>query len=67
MKVRLLKEWNYHKQGEVVEAFEPTAKNWILNGIAEPVAESRSVVEQAVQPPGDNVDRAVRKHPVSRK
>lgn len=67
MKVRLLKDWNYHKRGEIVEAFEPTAKNWILNGIAEEVTESRSIVEQAVSATPEGVERAVRKHSVARK
>lgn len=67
MKVRLLKDWNYHKQGDIVEVFEPTGKNWILNGIATEPTESRSVVEQAVLAPGEGVERAVRKPAVARK
>ena len=49
MKVRLLKDWSFHKEGEIAEVFEPTARNWILNGIASELIDSRSVlVEQAV-------------------
>lgn len=57
--VKLLKDWNWQKAGDVVSVFEPTGQNWILNGIAERVSESRSVdVEQAVEPP-DGIERAV--------
>lgn len=49
MKVRLLKDWSFQKAGAVVEVFEPTGRNWILNGIAAPHEESRSVeAEEAV-------------------
>jgi len=44
MKVRLLKDWGFSKAGEVVDVFEPTGRNWLLNGIAEEPTESRSVV-----------------------
>lgn len=60
MKVRLLRDWSYHKRGEVAEVFEPTARNWLLNGIAEACAESRSIdVEDAVEHPVESVERAV--------
>ena len=60
MKVRLLKDWSYHKRGEVAEVFEPTARNWLLNGIAEECGESRSIdIEQAVEQPAGAVERAV--------
>lgn len=42
MKVRLLKDWSFQKAGTIVEIFEPTGRNWILNGIAAPHEESRS-------------------------
>ena len=59
MKVRLLKDWSYRKAGEVVEVFEPAGQNWILNGIAAPYEESRSLeVEQAVEP-DDEIERAI--------
>lgn len=52
MKVRLLKDWNWKKAGEVVDVFEPTGQNWLLNGIAELCSDSRSLeVERAVEPP----------------
>jgi hypothetical protein len=60
MRVRLLRDWSYHKQGEVAEVFEPTARNWLINGIAEAFAESRSIdIEQAVEQPVEAVERAV--------
>jgi hypothetical protein len=66
MKVRLLKDWGFHKAGSVVDAFEPTAKNWLLNGIAEQVTESRAVVVETADERTDGVERAVRR-PVARK
>lgn len=48
MKVRLLRNWNYHKTGDVVDIFEPTARNWVNNGIAEIPESRKEVVEQAV-------------------
>lgn len=48
MKVRLLRNWNYHKIGDVVDIFEPTARNWVNNGIAEVPESRQEVVEQAV-------------------
>lgn len=48
MKVRLLRNWNYHKTGDVVDIFEPTARNWVNNGIAEVPESRQEVVEQAV-------------------
>jgi hypothetical protein len=64
MKVRLLKDWNYRKSGEVVDVFEPTAKDWIRSGIAEEPVDQRSavVVEQAVSRQQEAAERAVRKH-----
>ena len=49
MKIRMLADWSWHKKGEIVEIFDPTARSWISDGLAELVVEeSRSVVvEQA--------------------
>lgn len=50
MKVEFLKDWQWHKQGDVADIFDATAKAWISDGIAKPAVsdESRSVkVEQA--------------------
>lgn len=60
MKVRLLKNWNYRKAGDVVDVFDPTARNWVFNGIAEEVSERQQaeVVEQAVAS-HDTAERAV--------
>ena len=48
-KIRMLKDWQWHKAGDVVDIFDATAKAWISDGIAVKVEEeSRSVqVEQA--------------------
>ena len=62
MKVRLLKDWSFHKTGEIAEVFEPTAVNWMQNGIAEAVVDSRSLnVETAADPRSANAERAERK------
>lgn len=50
MKVRLLKDWSYHKAGDVAEVFDPTAKSWISSGIAERADEPRSVVVERATP-----------------
>lgn len=42
MKVRLLKDWSWHKAGDTAEVFDPTARNWIATGIAEPAKDARS-------------------------
>jgi hypothetical protein len=49
MKIKMLKDWGWHKEGDVVDIFDVTAKGWISDGIAKPITEeSRSVkVEQA--------------------
>jgi hypothetical protein len=49
MKIKLLKDWQWHREGDVVEVWEAVAKAWISDGIAKPVTEeSRSIrVEQA--------------------
>lgn len=70
MEVRMLRDWSYHKQGEVVEVWEPTARNWMLNGIAEEVrqpapevrdADPEPVVETAEAPESEDVERADRR------
>ena len=45
----MLRDWSWNKAGDVIEVFEPTAKDWIREGIAAPAGEeSRSLrVEQA--------------------
>jgi hypothetical protein len=49
MKIQMLMDWGWHKQGDVVDIFDVTAKGWISEGIAKPITEeSRSIkVEQA--------------------
>jgi len=49
MIIKMLMDWGWHKEGDVVEIFDVTAKNWIHEGIAKPVTEeSRAIkVEQA--------------------
>jgi hypothetical protein len=62
IRVRLLKDWNFQRQGEIAEVYEPTARNWILNGIAEEITDSRSLpVERSVAVEPAAVERAVRK------
>jgi hypothetical protein len=60
MKVRLLKDWSFHKKGDTVEVFEPTGLNWLLNGIAEEPVEARSLdVEEAVSRQPEAAERAM--------
>jgi len=64
MKVRLLKDWSFHKSGDIVDVFDPTARSWLASQIAEEVIDKRSLepVEQAVAKPSDEIERAVRRH-----
>lgn len=49
MKVRMLKDWSFHKSGDVADVFEPTGRNWISSGIAEEVGEPRAIkAERAI-------------------
>lgn len=41
MKVRMLKDWSWHKAGDVVEVFDPTGRNWVVTGIAEDAADPK--------------------------
>jgi hypothetical protein len=61
MRIKLLKDWQWHKQGDVVEIFDATAKAWVSDGIAVKVPdEARSIeVEQATM----QVERRKVKHP----
>lgn len=62
IQVRLLKDWNFQKKGDIASVYEPTARNWIFNGIAEEVVDSRDMpVERAVATEEFGVERAVRK------
>lgn len=70
MKVRMKKDWNFHKAGDVVDAFEPTAKNWLATGIADPIAEPerRDVeVEATDNPIPERAERAVHRHTARRR
>lgn len=35
VKVRMKKDWQFSKAGDVVEVFAPVAKQWVFNGLAE--------------------------------
>lgn len=49
MKVRMLKDWSWHKSGDLVDVFDPTGRNWILTGIAEDASNPREApAERAV-------------------
>lgn len=61
MKVRMLKDWSFHKKGDTASVYEPTALNWINTGIAERFAETRSVEVAAVEPPAERADARPRK------
>lgn len=57
MKIRLLKEWNFYKAGQVTDVFDPLAKSLIQEGIAE--IESRAVVVERAEESPEGVERAV--------
>ena len=59
MKIRLLKNWSWYKAGEVADVFEPLAKNWLQEGVAEPVREERSIVVDRAEADNSRVERAV--------
>lgn len=59
MKVRLKKDWNWYKAGDVADVFDPLAKNWIQSGIAEPIPEDRSIETERAVADEDGVERAV--------
>lgn len=60
MRIRLLKDWSFHKAGDTADVFEPVAKDWIQGGIAERAGESRGItVEDAVSKQPEPVERAV--------
>ena len=63
MKVRLLRDWSFYRAGETHEVFEPTARNWIHNGIAEDASVERRdfQVERAVDGEQESAEKAVRK------
>ena len=60
MKIKMLKDWQWHKQGDVVDIFDATAKARVSDGIAVKVTdEARSIeVEQATM----QVERRKVKH-----
>jgi hypothetical protein len=62
----MLKNWSYRKAGDVVDVFEPTARNWIFNGIAEEHSPKQEAVEQAVLSP-DTAERAIVSRKVSKR
>ena len=70
MKVRLAKDWSFHKAGDVADVYEPMAKNWIASGIAEPFSEPERrdlPVERADEPASEEAERAIRKHTTRRR
>lgn len=68
MKVQLLKDWNFNKRGDVVDVFEPIARNWLATGIAEAAPEKRDmVVERAESLVMESAERAARRHPHKRR
>jgi hypothetical protein len=61
MKVRMLKDWSFYRKGVVASVYEPTARNWLNTGIAEPVEKrSEVVVEDTTAAP--KVEKAVAQH-----
>jgi hypothetical protein len=62
MRVTMLKDWGFHRQGETVEVWESTGRNWLLNGIAEPPQPaSRSIETDNASASPAGVERAERR------
>lgn len=62
VKVRLLQDWQWGKKGDVIEVFQPVARQWVFDGVAEYVKDERStpaVVEEAVAPSGEVESAAI--------
>ena len=60
VKVRLLKDWQWNRAGQVIEVFPPVARQWVFDGVAEYVTDDRSTpadVEMSVAP-SDGVETA---------
>jgi hypothetical protein len=47
----MLKDWSFHKRGQLATVYEPTAMNWIQTGIAEQIERRSAAVESAVVDP----------------
>jgi len=62
MKVRMLKDWGYYKQGQVVDVFEPVAFGWVQAGAAERFTPSEEKVERAAVSDAPRVERATKKY-----
>lgn len=55
----MLKDWSWHKAGDMPEVFEPTAKNWIATGIAEPAADIRTATADRAVASDERAESAV--------
>lgn len=45
----MLKDWSWHKAGDVADVFEPLGRNWLNSGIAEAFSDAKAVpAERAV-------------------
>lgn len=54
----MLKDWSWHKKGDVADVFDPTAKNWVAAGIAEVASDARTIpAERAVS--GEQAETAM--------
>jgi hypothetical protein len=58
MKVRMLKDWSWYREGDVADVFDPLGEDWIRAGIAEPSVAPKAeratidhaTAERAVEP-----------------
>jgi hypothetical protein len=59
MKIKMMKDWSWYKAGQVVDIYEPLAKNWLQEGVAVPAAEERSLDVERADAVESRVERAV--------
>lgn len=59
MKIQMTKDWSWYKAGQVVDIYDPLAKNWLHEGVAVPATEERSIDVERADAVEGRVERAV--------
>jgi len=59
VKIKMLKDWSWYKAGQVVDIYDPLAKNWLQEGVALPAQEDRSIDVERAEAVEFRVERAV--------
>ena len=63
MKIEMIKDWSFHRTGDVVDVFDPTAIDWINSGVARRAVDSskEETVERSVVAEPPRVERTSRR------